>query len=128
MAHLNLPPTIRILRSITMQKIIVKDNLCEGRKSFENDYLYYLWRYVHTDTYIYVVTYVHTHTYTSNTYTFQITYKQKVHKLKKNPFNMQVDLNPSKLRTSASFLFEWFQKCTRKMLFKCTFLARPNPL
>ena len=90
MAHLNLPPTIRTLRSITTQMIIVK-NICvrEGDLS-ENDCLYYIWRYVHT--HIYVATYIYTHR--SNTYIYISDHIQtkRFNKLKKNPFNMQVDL------------------------------------
>ena len=56
----------------------------------ENDCLYYIGRYVHTHTY--VATYIHTHR--SNTYIYISDHIQtkRYNKLKKNPFNMQVDL------------------------------------
>ena len=61
MAHLNLPPTIRFLRSITNSWLLWKIICVRAGDLSENEYLYYIYIYIYiyTHTHIYMHTHIH---------------------------------------------------------------------
>lgn len=113
MAHLNLPPAISLLRSITKSNDYCEKIICmiEG-DIFDNIYLYHIYRY----------TYMHT----SNTYIFQTTYGQKSSMKLKNSIH-QLTFPKISMRQRV-FPLERFFKMHKKNAVQILFLCKTNPI